>query len=80
MAEVNTALDMMDESALMTLYPLEVGGVKLQTGEFLLHLAVHLGYHLGQVDYHRRTVTGIGQSVRALNVGDLATARPGSKS
>jgi uncharacterized damage-inducible protein DinB len=75
MAEVTTALDAMNEGALGEPYPQEVGGVGLQTGEFLLHLAVHLGYHLGQVDYHRRTVTGSGRVVRALNIRDLSTAR-----
>jgi hypothetical protein len=39
-------------------YPLEVGGCRLTTGLFLLHLAAHLAYHLGQIDYHRRVVTG----------------------
>ena len=41
-------------------YPLPVGGVTITTGDFMVHLAVHLGYHLGQVDYHRRLVTGDG--------------------
>jgi hypothetical protein len=27
---------------------------KTSTEYFLVHLAVHLGYHLGQVNYHRR--------------------------
>lgn len=35
-------------------YPLEVLGSKTTTGYFLVHLATHLGYHLGQVNYHRR--------------------------
>ncbi len=39
-------------------YPERVGGVKLATGQFLVHLAGHLAYHLGQLDYHRRVVTG----------------------
>ncbi len=39
-------------------YPEAIGGVTLTTGQFLVHLAAHLGYHLGQVDYHRRIVTG----------------------
>jgi uncharacterized damage-inducible protein DinB len=26
----------------------------VSTGHFLIHLATHLGYHLGQVNYHRR--------------------------
>ena len=35
-------------------YPLEVLGGKMTTGYFLVHLATHLSYHLGQVNYHRR--------------------------
>jgi uncharacterized damage-inducible protein DinB len=75
MADVNTALAALSETAREETYPLEVGGVKLQTSEFLFHLAVHLGYHLGQLDGHRRTVTGKNRSVRALNVRDLSSAR-----
>lgn len=39
-------------------YPEAVAGVRLNTGDFLIHLAAHLTYHLGQIDYHRRIVTG----------------------
>lgn len=39
-------------------YPDPVAGVRLNTGDFLIHLAAHLNYHLGQLDYHRRIVTG----------------------
>jgi uncharacterized damage-inducible protein DinB len=35
-------------------YPLLVFKEKTSTGFFLIHLAVHLSYHLGQVNYHRR--------------------------
>jgi hypothetical protein len=35
-------------------YPLEVLGGETTTGYFLVHLAAHLSYHLGQVNYHRR--------------------------
>ncbi len=31
-------------------------GRRLRTGDFLIHLAIHLGYHLGQLDSHRRQV------------------------
>ncbi len=31
--------------------------MRVRTADFLVHLAVHLGYHLGQVDYHRRLLT-----------------------
>lgn len=30
-------------------------------GRFLMHLAVHVGYHLGQIDYARRGITGDGR-------------------
>jgi len=39
---------------LETEYPLLVFKEKTSTVYLLTHLAVHLGYHLGQVNYHRR--------------------------
>jgi uncharacterized damage-inducible protein DinB len=38
-------------------YPVEVFGHPMATVFFLMHLATHLGYHLGQVNYHRRLTT-----------------------
>lgn len=38
-------------------YPVEVFGHPMATVFFLMHLATHLGYHLGQVNYHRRLST-----------------------
>lgn len=35
-------------------FPLEVFKEKLTTEFFLVHLATHLVYHLGQINYHRR--------------------------
>lgn len=35
-------------------YPLIVFKDRLSTGMFLTHLATHLNYHLGQINYHRR--------------------------
>jgi hypothetical protein len=37
-------------------FPEPVDGRRLRTGEFMVRLCAHLGYHLGQVDYHRRAV------------------------
>src|SRR6478609_1921866 len=37
-------------------YPLLVLKEKTSTGYFLFHLSSHLGYHLGQINYHRRLV------------------------
>ena len=47
-------------------------GVTLTRGEALVHLATHLAYHLGQVDYHRRIVTGNAASAGALPIGPIA--------
>jgi hypothetical protein len=53
-------------------YPLEVAGVRLSTRTFLLHLTSHLAYHLGQIDYHRRIVTGRSDGVGAVSIPALA--------
>jgi uncharacterized damage-inducible protein DinB len=70
--EVTRALAQLDDSSLDQPFPLEVGGVRLPTGRFIGHLAVHLAYHLGQMDYHRRIVTGVNKSLGALAPSALA--------
>jgi uncharacterized damage-inducible protein DinB len=42
------------EDQLKSEYPQVVFDSKISTEYFLLHLAMHLSYHLGQVNYHRR--------------------------
>jgi len=51
---VEEGLNKLNEIDLEKEYPLLVFKEKTSTGYFLIHLAVHLGYHLGQVNYHRR--------------------------
>lgn len=58
-------------------YPEPVAKVRVDTGDFLIHLASHLAYHLGQVDYHRRIVTGNPATVGTVAPGKLASARAG---
>ena len=58
-------MPLLSDADLEAEFPLEVAGVRLSTGQFLIHLAIHLGYHLGQVDYHRRLLTG-GESVSGM--------------
>ncbi len=65
-----------DQAVLESEYPEAVAKVRLNTGDFLIHLASHLGYHLGQVDYHRRIVTGSTATVGAVLPTKLASARP----
>jgi len=40
-------------------YPAEVLGTAMSARHFLMHLIGHLNYHLGQINYHRRILTGI---------------------
>jgi uncharacterized damage-inducible protein DinB len=70
--EVDRSLRALPASRLAEPYPLEVSGVRLNTGTFLLHLATHFAYHLGQFDYHRRLVTGAAQGVGAQSIPELA--------
>ena len=39
-------------------YPIEVFDRPMTTGYFLTHLTTHFNYHLGQINYHRRLLTG----------------------
>lgn len=55
---VTQTLDRLPAEALAQEYPLLVLKEKTSTGYFLTHLAVHLGYHLGQINYHRRILEG----------------------
>ena len=56
-------------------FPELIGGCRIRTGDFLMHTAVHLGYHLGQVDSHRRVVTGNDAGVGAVKPAELGSAR-----
>jgi uncharacterized damage-inducible protein DinB len=51
---VKQSLAKITEEQLQADYPLMVLKEKLSTGMFLTHLATHLSYHLGQINYHRR--------------------------
>jgi uncharacterized damage-inducible protein DinB len=72
---VQDALAGLGDADLAHEYPLPVGKVRVETGDFLIHLATHLAYHLGQVDYHRRMVTRNGTTVSTVAPWRLHTAR-----
>ena len=57
-------------------YPEPVAEYHLETGDFLSHLAVHCGFHLGQIGYHRRAATGDRTSIGPMGVAALGSARP----
>lgn len=51
------------------------GGMRVRTDEWLTHLATHLAYHLGQVDYHRRLATASTAGVGTIPTTELPSAR-----
>lgn len=57
-------------------YPVPIGGRKVGTAAFLVHLATHLAYHLGQIDYHRRMLVPGAGTVDAMSIGDLPEFAP----
>jgi hypothetical protein len=57
-------------------FPEVIAGVRVATGEYLIHLVSHFAYHLGQLDYHRRVVTRQTGGVNAVRTVELSTARP----
>src|SRR6267378_2473772 len=71
LAAVAQTMDLLRDQDLAKPYPQAVGGVKLATGDLLLHLPAHFTYHLGQVDYHRRLLTGQPGQIHAVGFGDL---------
>jgi hypothetical protein len=54
-SEISAAFDAMDPKDLQKEFPKDVGGIKRDTSFVLLHLLGHFSYHLGQINYHRRT-------------------------
>jgi uncharacterized damage-inducible protein DinB len=51
---IEKVLPSIKDEQLAVEYPLIVFKDKMTTGYFLVHLVGHLGYHLGQINYHRR--------------------------
>jgi uncharacterized damage-inducible protein DinB len=53
-AAVHTGLGSLTEAQLAEDFPLVVFKEKTTIEYMLMHLAMHLSYHLGQINYHRR--------------------------
>ena len=51
---IESTLSRLPDAQLETEYPILVWEEKTSTAYLLIHLATHLSYHLGQVNYHRR--------------------------
>lgn len=53
---VVSSIHTLTDADMDTIYPQIVLGEKHSIGYFLVHLATHLTYHLGQINYHRRLI------------------------
>lgn len=69
---VDTVLPGLPDARLTSDFPEAVGGHRVRTDRFLLHLAVHAGYHLGQASYLRRVLLGDTRTSAALPLQPLA--------
>jgi hypothetical protein len=72
---VHAGLAQLSKGQLTAEYPETISGARLKTGEYLVHLTTHFAYHLGQVDYHRRMVTGSEVVVGAMRPTELSSVR-----
>ena len=75
-AELAGTFARLDDDSLPQEYPEVVAGMRVATDEYLVHLVAHFGYHLGQIDTHRRIVTGDAASAGAVRPAELSSARP----
>jgi hypothetical protein len=75
-AAVTAGLARLDASQLAAEFPETVADARVRTAEYLMHLATHFAYHLGQIDYHRRVVTGSETAIGAMRPGELSSAKP----
>jgi uncharacterized damage-inducible protein DinB len=53
-------------------YPMQLAGKTVNTAAFLVHLAAHLAFHLGQAGYLRRVITGDNTSTNPLPIAAIA--------
>jgi len=70
--EVEQALATLTEATLAQPYPQAVMGHQPPTGRFIMHLAAHLAFHLGQAGYLRRALTGQPGATGGMAIADLA--------
>ena len=75
-AAIRTGFDRLEPASLEQDYPEPIAEALVRTGDYLVHLCTHFTYHLGQLDAHRRVVTGNPAAVGALRPKEIRSARP----
>ena len=71
LAAVDRTFPKLRDADLAASFPELIAKRRVNTGVFLMHLLAHLGYHLGQLDYHRRAATRDARGVDAVSVREL---------
>jgi uncharacterized damage-inducible protein DinB len=71
---VSSVLPGVPPAALAGPYPEAHDGIQPPCDRFLLHLCVHLAFHLGQAGYLRRALTGDARTSGAISLKALADA------
>jgi len=61
-------------------FPEVISDAHIETEDYLVHLCTHFAFHLGQLDYHRRAVTGDPVGVGPMRPAELGSARPAGAS
>ena len=69
--EVEAGLKALTLGALAEPFPQAVGGFQPPTGRFLVHLAAHLAFHLGQAGSLRRALTGESSGTGGMSISEL---------
>ncbi len=72
--DVDSSLGTLDPRRLADPFPAPIMDRRVRTADFLVHLAAHLTYHLGQIDYHRRILTREPMPVENLSILNLPLA------
>jgi uncharacterized damage-inducible protein DinB len=55
-AIVTSTIKSLTDEDIQALFPVEIMGKQSSVEYILIHLATHLSYHLGQINYHRRLI------------------------
>lgn len=74
-AAVRRAFERINDDDFSKPFPELIFKMTIPTGEWLTHLVAHLGYHVGQIDYHRRLVTGDPTTLDVVSVRELPSTR-----
>ncbi len=73
-ADVGAVMSRLTDAQMAATFPQPVAGRQCATADMLIHLATHLTFHLGQIDYHRRLVAGNAASIGAVSPAELRSA------